>query len=373
MAAYKRTGDRPGIFSLLRNQQASGYQDSSVQRETLYYAPQAKRQLGSVDPAVNLLMTTLAVVAVTLPPGVQLTQSAPQLKRHVQVDVFQRPLTLGINPNPASVILDCSAPAVKPAVQVDFYPNLLTSTLAPATVPVGRQLTDSAPPLKYAVQVDFRANMLVLGINPNPRALIVDASAPPPKYAIQVDLFQNPAILSFTQPTFPPGMQLSDSATTVIGKYQTQIDFTQNLLGLNPPPEPPIPPLPSFVGTGGGGAAYRCPQGWVWDPKKNACRKLTLIEQPHRHLKQLLDEIGADILYGELTQPAASAETQAKAAKLVKPFSDDKKAAVPDAQAIDWAALERDAKRTASLVKLWLAQQHEREIMDEDDEFLFFQ
>lgn len=124
------------------------------------------------------------------------------------------------------------------------------------------------------------------------------------------------------------------------------------------------PATPSASGFGGGGAGIDYQQ---------QRRKLSLKERPHRHLKKLLDEIGAEMLYRQLTGAAASDETQARAAKLVKPFSDDKKAEVPDAQAIDWAALERDAKRTASLVKLWLAQQHEQEILDEDDEFLFFQ
>lgn len=280
MGVYKRSGDLPGIASLLRNQEPAVYQDSSYQRIPLVMNTPQKRQIGSVDVYPNLLVTTLAVVAVSLPPGKPYSESAPQQKRVLVVD-HVRPITLGINPSPQAVQWSQSAPPPKAPVYVLAQPNYLPLGINPN--PQSRQVSDSAPPRKYAVTVDPQPNLsvttlfpvaaqapfvpvdfsqtqrkyevfadvpgrpLTLGINPNPRATSWSDSAPPPKYQVQVDVYPNQqTTLFFVAPTFPAGTIYTESATTNAQKFQIQVDVPANFTSVIPatiiPLAPTIPP-----------------------------------------------------------------------------------------------------------------------------------
>lgn len=301
----------------------------------------ARKFAVQVDGYPNLQITTFSLPA--LAPAIVIDLSTVEKRPSIAVEQIQRPLTLvaiAAIPIPPGLQIGNSSPP-KYAVQAQQSPTLIRVTL-PDFAPIGTQLQDHETKPHYEVLALATPNLTLSTLIPPAGAL-------------------------------PIGNQLSDSAWTDYEHNVTQIDDFQSLLALNPPPPPVTPVVPGFIGAGGGVGGYRCPQGWVWDPHKNACRKLKLIERPHQHLKALLDEIGSEILYGELTQPAASEATQSKAAKLVRPFSDDKRTALPAAAVINWRALEQDAKRTASLVKLWLAQQDEQSILDEDDDFIFFQ
>lgn len=131
-----------------------------------------KAQIGYAFVATNLLVTTLAVVAAaTLPPGKQLSASAPEAKKQIQVDQPQTNLVRGINPNPGARQQDASAPAIKAPIQNLSVPNTSVTTLSTPAAPLQIKPVDlSSYQKKYDVTVFQAPNILALGINPNPRA-----------------------------------------------------------------------------------------------------------------------------------------------------------------------------------------------------------
>ena len=220
----------------LRTQQGSLYQDSSQIRVPLVFNAPPKAQIGSVDFIPNLLMTTLAIVAVSLPPGKQLSGSAPQRKAQVQCEVYRTPLTLGINPNPAVRQQFDSAPPPKGAVYAEQQQNTLARGINPN--PAIRQQFDSAPPPKAAVYAVQQHNILAQGINPNPAVRQLDGSAPQAKYRPQVD--GTPNLLATTlapaSAAFPAGEQLSDSAPPLKSPVVALQQHNTLVLGINPNP-----------------------------------------------------------------------------------------------------------------------------------------
>lgn len=87
-------------------------------------------------------------------------------------------------------------------------------------------------------------------------------------------------------------------------------------------------------------------------------------------LRKQIDEIldSAEAAYRALREsPQAEA-----AAKIVKPFTEDKRAAVPPVQSIDWIAVERDVTRTRRLLALAARLKQQREIDEDDEEIMFF-
>jgi hypothetical protein len=122
-------------------------------------------------------------------------------------------------------------------------------------------------------------------------------------------------------------------------------------------------PVTSTV-PGPGGSGYPV----YWQGKR---RKRRLEEQPNLHLKKVLDDVVAE-LYGELTEDDVPKAVQAKAAKLVKPFVEQKskKLAIPPESAVDWTALERDASRVRQIIALWRKQEFDAEIEAEDEYLL---
>jgi formylmethanofuran dehydrogenase subunit C len=119
-----------------------------------------------------------------------------------------------------------------------------------------------------------------------------------------------------------------------------------------------VPPATDILQGGAGYPVY-------WQGKR---RRKRLEDQPNLHLRKILDDV-VNELYGELTDDDVPQEVQAQAAQLVKPFVDraDRKVAIPLPSAVDWSALERDAKRVRALIRLWREQEWERQILDEDD------
>lgn len=103
-----------------------------------------------------------------------------------------------------------------------------------------------------------------------------------------------------------------------------------------------------------------------WQGKR---RKLRLEEQPEKHLKAILDEVVAEY-YADLTEGKTPKATKKAAAKIVRPFVEpkSKQAPTPPVEAVDWAALERNAKAVEQLVRLWNAEVDRYENDEDDDD-----
>lgn len=106
--------------------------------------------------------------------------------------------------------------------------------------------------------------------------------------------------------------------------------------------------------------------GWPvdWQGKR---RKLTLEEQPEKHLRHILDKVVAEY-YGEIIESDLPKAVKAEAANVVRPFvaRGDSGARVPKSAKVDWAALERNAKAVGELFRIW----NERVVDDDEEEFL---
>lgn len=249
---------------------------ATLAREPLVMPAPRSRQIGAVDCVPNLLVTTLAVVAATLPVGKQLFDSAPRAKPAVYAQQQYNTVALGITapPSPKALQHSVSAPqatrrigldatpnllattladtALNPSVTIDLggyqpkawigfdaYPNLLQTTLGTVPVqPVGKQLSTSAPYPKAQVRVDTTPNMLALGINPNPRITQLDTSAPWVKYQPKVDAYPNLSLTTLAPIVFPAGAQLSTSAP--FPKYAIKVDAYPNTLALGINPQPKV-------------------------------------------------------------------------------------------------------------------------------------
>jgi hypothetical protein len=95
-------------------------------------------------------------------------------------------------------------------------------------------------------------------------------------------------------------------------------------------------------------------------------------QRPKRKRKfKHVDEILEDVVSAYRELSSAPEEVQAKAADLVRPFTDSKKAAVPVPETVDWERFEANAKRVNSLLKLWRSDQERKAIeLDDEDWFL---
>lgn len=243
-------------------------------RVPLYISTQPK-SIGAVDLIPNLLMTTLAVVAIALPPGkqafasapaaiprvecqqhqrpltlgipappatpkaMQLFDSAPAIKFSVTIDPALRSLALGINPNPQIKRADQSSPEIKSAVQVDRYPNLSTTTLSASLPPLALPLLAArydwpATPQKIAVQVDSYPNTLVLGY-PTLFPAWNDFEPVPAKAQVFAEQQVNRLPLDAVVVSAP--FKALDTSQLQV-KYQVQADPPQRplTLGINPNP-----------------------------------------------------------------------------------------------------------------------------------------
>tara|TARA_R110000868_G_scaffold201579_5_gene449078 strand:- start:64 stop:507 length:444 start_codon:yes stop_codon:yes gene_type:complete len=120
-----------------------------------------------------------------------------------------------------------------------------------------------------------------------------------------------------------------------------------------------IPPTPTDEVAGGAGYPVN------WQGKR---RKLTLEEQPEKHLRHILDQVVAEY-YGEIVEADVPNSVKAEAAKIVRPFvaKQAQGQRVPKVSAIDWAALQRDISAVSALVRVWSDEVAQE---DDDDEIL---
>lgn len=115
-------------------------------------------------------------------------------------------------------------------------------------------------------------------------------------------------------------------------------------------PQPAQPGGLGQLGGGGGSIDYQSHK-----PNKARLRK---------QLDEILDS--AEAAYRALLK---GPEPEV-AAKIVKPFAEDKREAIPPPEEIDWKAVERDATRTRRLIALATKLELQRQMDEDDDEFL---
>ena len=125
-----------------------------------------------------------------------------------------------------------------------------------------------------------------------------------------------------------------------------------------------LPPQQGFVvqqGPGGGGG------GWG----KKRVSKPDTWEQAHpiKAFEKLVDDAVAKQLYGDLTEAAVPVAVKAKAAAVVRKQAKSE-AAIPEVQAVDWAAVQADADKVAALVMLYQQYSRKKQILAADDEWM---
>lgn len=160
-------------------------------------------------------------------------------------------------------------------------------------------------------------------------------------------------------PDLPPGREQSWPVPAGPQPRDTRFTREGTPLPNEIPPPAIVPETPSFGGGGGGGGRIHY---WAKHHRKHA---------PDRHLAKLLDDVVAETLYRDLK---AEDDKQARAAgAAVKPHSADKRYAAPPPEAVNWDALTRDVEAIAALLKLYREREQQRQIDDEDDEWLLME
>lgn len=123
-------------------------------------APQMRKQIGAVALSVNLLLTTLVVWAMAR----ESLFYPPQQKYQVTTELPGRPATLGIPSRPRVAILDASAPQAKFQVTVEPYLGSPRDLGIPSAALVVRDAIQAPYQSKYQVQADQFQNTLTLGV-----------------------------------------------------------------------------------------------------------------------------------------------------------------------------------------------------------------
>lgn len=182
---------------------------------------------------------------------------------------------------------------------------------------------------------------------PNPLPELVAQQPDLPQNLLGTLLYVAPQPLPFNQYDWPNPNPIKPAAD----RWNTS--YVQNPEFMPPTVIPPEPPAATGGGGGGGGGG-----------------KIVYPARRGKHAAQLLDEaldrVVAEVMYRDLlTAPEAPA-----AARVVKPFAGTKRAAIPQPEAIDWAAVEQDAERLSQLVGLYEKLQARRRRIAEDDEWL---
>ena len=199
-------------------------------------------QLGVADVYANLLMTTLAVVVVSLPPGKPYSESAPQAKYQGSCEQRTPLIPDQIRLPPRAAQWSESAPQPKYQVQCeqkiplvpssiqnppraqqwsesapqlrqigsDRYVNLSLTTLAQVATAPFKPVDYSTYQAKAQVESDQYQNYLTVGLRPPPRAAQWSESAPYPKYQVQCEQAANQIPSTIQNP--PRAAQWSDSA-----------------------------------------------------------------------------------------------------------------------------------------------------------------
>lgn len=217
---------------------------ATLLRPPLVSGSQRKSSIGFAFVAANLLVTTLASTPPSIPPGEQLSDSAPQIKR--QVIAQQGPNLLGTTLSavymPASV-QDFGSYQSKRGVGYDSYPNLLSSTLG--TLPAlalplnAERWDDSAPVIRKDVSCWQQPSVLVRGINPNAKVMGWTDSAPSIRQIGDIDPL--PTLLTTTLAPTPATLALplnaerwDDSAPPPKTPVYAVQQHNLLILGINP-------------------------------------------------------------------------------------------------------------------------------------------
>lgn len=101
-------------------------------------------------------------------------------------------------------------------------------------------------------------------------------------------------------------------------------------------------------------------------PRKR--RRLTLEEQPTKHLNYVIDKVAAEY-YGELIAKDMPQSVRKAAAEAVRPFVKAKVKQVPAIRKVDWKALEEDRAAVERIMILWTKYIELQSILDDDDDF----
>lgn len=226
--------------------------------------------------------------------------------------------------------------------------------------------TPVTPPAVYPALVQIKSKRrksrqgLFLGGTPSVDGYVVPQPEPawrlPKKHVAN---FRRKLRQPLVQPVFPatpPVPEQSEAAWRIkraIWTTHKRRLLLQDVL-LEHPETPFVPPPTGSSNGGGGGGGGRI----VYPARRG------------KHAAKLLDEalnrVVAEVMYRDLlTAPEAPI-----AIRIVKPFSQIKRAAIPQPEAIDWNGVEKDVKRLEQLVKLYEQLQARRRRIAEDDEWL---
>jgi hypothetical protein len=181
--AFDKPGRLPGKTAsrpwLVRQTNPFYGDATSIPRTPLVINTPVARQAGFADVIPNLLLTTLAAAAVSLPVGEQLFDSATAARAQTLADQNGRnEVIYGSNAQPPGEQLYANLPQQKWAVVADNWGSLAIRGSNQPPLTVGRQWSESAPPLKAPVVADNWRSLAVGGSNQQPSGLRIDAGAP---------------------------------------------------------------------------------------------------------------------------------------------------------------------------------------------------
>lgn len=108
--------------------------------------------------------------------------------------------------------------------------------------------------------------------------------------------------------------------------------------------------------------------GWPVAYHQGKRKKLTLKDQPDKHIRSILDKVVSEY-YGEIVDSDVPKSVKADAARIVKPFAKGS-AAVPMEAQVDWAALNRDADAVNAILAIWNEEIANQEIDEDDDDMM---
>jgi hypothetical protein len=169
---------------------------AAVRAPIVMPTPVSRRDIGYAFALPNLLATTLAVAALSVPPGQQSFASAPTIRSQNSIDQIGSPLPIRAGaqsvPLPlgaADLSFTVSAPAMKAEVRAEQYPNTLARGIPDAGFlpALAEELSASAPAIKGEVRADQFINNVLLGIPQTSPRLVIVTPTPQATRGPQVD------------------------------------------------------------------------------------------------------------------------------------------------------------------------------------------
>lgn len=215
-------------------------------RPPLGLAQQRKKQLGSVLPVSNLLLTTLASAAAAVAPFLPQAPLSPQPKR-ADLSAFMSVTVLQNDPGvPFSPVDQSSLPRRKFQASLDGPPNILITGI-PQPIP-WKTYHFTSPQQKRPVVAEQQLNTLLLGITPPVVTLPifpVDTTQVPKRkksHAGTEPVFDAQLNVLFVAPG-APFRPVDQSRAGAPRKIQIQVDIYENFLprGISPPIAPVVP------------------------------------------------------------------------------------------------------------------------------------